>query len=311
MHLNNEDYGGMMRIKSGRAWIALIMLLALACSPLAAADAAADAAVDATAPGLVNQASYMVNGGPVAGDAPVVLNNRLLVPLDVLAGELLIEYSQNTAGDSMDLVRGDETTVLPMEQKVAIIDGSQVPIDVAATSFGSQVYVPLRVVVESFGGSVQWDSARGCALVIDQPSLYLEGIDARIIGVHDAAEINQWWLQKGYTEEPYRDDAPVVEAELEADYVFGRVYDGEVSGKFGGWLLQNSALNALQPDEMRDKWALPALPLYRVDVLLVDGIHFRAGLAAPVAGWGEGGGIQYDLMGEKVGEFINERSLLN
>ena len=307
MYLNNENSNGMMPVKSGRAWTALIMILALACAPLVAANAAVDTAV----PGSGGELIYMVNGDPVAGDAPVVLNDRLLVPLDVLAGELLIEYSQNAAADSMDLVRGDETTVLPMEQKLAIIDGNRVPIDVGATSFGSQVYVPLRVVVESFGGNVQWDNAHGYALVIDQPSLYLEGIDARIIKVYDAAQVNQWWLQKGYTEEPYRDDAPVVEAELEADYIFGRVYDGDVSGKYGGWLLQNSALDALQPEEIRDTWALPALPLYRVDVLLVDGIHFRAGLAAPVAEWGDGGGIQYDLMGEKVGDFVNERSLLN
>ncbi len=296
VQINKNGPGSAARIS------ALVLLVALVFVPGGIAAAASPF------PGG-GEVSYLINGDKVSGDAPVVMNERVLVPLDELSEELLIECSQNNTDQSMELVRGDETAVLPMEKELAIINGRQVVLDVSATSFGSKVYVPLRIVVESFGGTVQWDASRNCVLVSDQPSLYLDGIDARVVKVYEAADVNQWWLDKGYAEKPYKGETQVVEAELEADHTFGRVYDGDISGKYGGWLLNNSDLDLLAPSEIRNEWALPALPLYRVDVILDDGIHIRAGLAAPVAGWGDGGMVQFDLMGEKTGDFVNERPL--
>ena len=61
--------------------------------------------------------------------------------------------------------------------------------------------------------------------------------------------------------------------------------------------------------EIRDKCALPNIPIYICDVELDSGIHLREGEVNPINGWGKGGGIQYDLMGQRVGEFKNERLL--
>jgi hypothetical protein len=35
----------------------------------------------------------------------------------------------------------------------------------------------------------------------------------------------------------------------------------------------------------------------------------RTGIVAPIENWGSGGAIQFDLMGERVGTFTNERLL--
>ena len=93
---------------------------------------------------------------------------------------------------------------------------------------------------------------------------------------------------------------------LTEDVVFARVYDGEISGMYGGWIMDGGSLDGLTPDMIRDFFALPAVPRYRVDVILPAGSLVRRGICNAVPEWGEGGGIQYDMMGERIGDFINE-----
>lgn len=64
--------------------------------------------------------------------------------------------------------------------------------------------------------------------------------------------------------------------------------------------------------EQRLKYEINSLyQMYQfIYVMLIDtGIHLREGEVNPINGWGKGGGIQYDLMGQRVGEFKNERLL--
>ncbi|WP_432748786.1 hypothetical protein [Pectinatus frisingensis] len=51
------------------------------------------------------------------------------------------------------------------------------------------------------------------------------------------------------------------------------------------------------------------LKIYVCDVELEAGTHIRVGEVNPLDGWGTGGGIQYDLIGQRIGKFINERPL--
>ena len=46
-----------------------------------------------------------------------------------------------------------------------------------------------------------------------------------------------------------------------------------------------------------------------VDVKLTEGTTIRKGMVNPLDGWGNGGGKQYDLMDQRVGEFLNPREL--
>ena len=124
-----------------------------------------------------------------------------------------------------------------------------------------------------------------------------------------AEEVNQWWAEQGYEEPPYLPGTMVDVLRLKEDTVFARVYDGEVSGKFGGWVMDYDALDGLAPEEIRALFALPAVPCYRVDVILPAGSLVRRGVCNSLAEWGSGGGIQYDMMGERIGEFVNERPL--
>lgn len=110
---------------------------------------------------------------------------------------------------------------------------------------------------------------------------------------------------------PYKPGTSVKEIALTRKTTFVRVYDKmpNGSGMYGSWLMKLESIEELTPLEIRDKFALPNVPIYICDVELDMGIHLREGEVNPINGWGKGGGIQYDLMGQRVGEFKNERLL--
>jgi len=63
------------------------------------------------------------------------------------------------------------------------------------------------------------------------------------------------------------------------------------------------------PTQIRDKFALPAIPKYTTDVDIPANTVLRNGIVNPLEGWGIGGGVQFDLMGQRIGEFTNPRIL--
>ena len=125
-----------------------------------------------------------------------------------------------------------------------------------------------------------------------------------------AEETNSWWKNvMGYDNPPYKPGTMVEEIKLTKDTTFVRVYDWEVSGMYGGWVMKAEDIAGLTPKQIQDKFALPSLPKYMADVKLKEGTTIRTGIVNPLEGWGNGGGIQYDLMDQRVGEFLNPREL--
>lgn len=123
-------------------------------------------------------------------------------------------------------------------------------------------------------------------------------------------EVNEWWLtEMDYDNPPYLPKSKVQQIELQEETKFVRVYDGENSGMYGGWVMKSSDIEGLTPEEIQDKFALPQKPIKTCDVILPKGTQMRVGFCNPLEGWGKGGGLQFDLMGQKVGEFCNERDL--
>lgn len=68
-------------------------------------------------------------------------------------------------------------------------------------------------------------------------------------------------------------------------------------------------IERLTPLEIQNKFALPNPPKYVCDVQLEAGTHIRVGEVNPLEGWGNGGGTQYDLIGQRIGKTENERVL--
>jgi hypothetical protein len=112
----------------------------------------------------------------------------------------------------------------------------------------------------------------------------------------------------GYTEPPYKSGSLTQEIELTEKATFVRVYDGENSGMYGGWFMKVEDIKGLTPSEIHNKFALPKTPKFVADVELDAGTKIRTGVANPLFGF-DGGGQQFDLMGQRVGSFVNPRPL--
>ena len=136
--------------------------------------------------------------------------------------------------------------------------------------------------------------------------------DYTVINTVPAEETNQWFIDDtpGYNP-PYKPGTKVNEIVLQEgnDIKFVRVYDKDVSGMKGSWIMRAEDIEGLTPSQIKDKYALPAIPKYICDVEIKPGTHLREGIANEVDGWGKGGGRQIDLMKQKIGEFKNERML--
>lgn len=67
-------------------------------------------------------------------------------------------------------------------------------------------------------------------------------------------------------------------------------------------------IEGLTPEQIQNKFALKTTPKYVVDVVLEEGVTLRTGEANSLFGF-EGGGTQFDMMGQYIGEFTNPRPL--
>lgn len=67
----------------------------------------------------------------------------------------------------------------------------------------------------------------------------------------------------------------------------------------GSWMMRASEVRGLTAAQIRDKFALPALPTNIVQVIVPEAYALYTGIAAPIAGWGEGGGLQNRVMATK------------
>jgi hypothetical protein len=86
------------------------------------------------------------------------------------------------------------------------------------------------------------------------------------------------------------------------------VYDNVGSNQAGGWVMKAEDIAGLTPQQIQNKFALPTTPTHVTDVVLDAGTQLRTGTANSLFGF-EGGGTQFDLMGQRTGQFINGRPL--
>ncbi|WP_075679793.1 T7SS effector LXG polymorphic toxin [Roseburia sp. 831b] len=158
------------------------------------------------------------------------------------------------------------------------------------------------------GGAVLNDADVGSAVKSGT-----ETIKFNEVKTFTAEETNQWFIDnvKPDYKPPYKPGTLVKEIELTENTTFVRVYDNmpDGSGMYGSWVMKADDIKGLTPLEIQNKFALPNTPKYVCDVELEAGTHIRVGEVNPLDGWGNGGGTQYDLIGQRIGDFKNERLL--
>ena len=129
---------------------------------------------------------------------------------------------------------------------------------------------------------------------------------SKVIKESTAEETNKWWKDVMGYDPPYTPGTVTKEIELVSNKKFVRVYDGTNSKMYGGWVMDADDIVGLTPLEIQDKYALPFTPKYICDVDIDAGTILRTGEANTLFGY-KGGGTQFDLMGQYVGKFSNER----
>lgn len=135
---------------------------------------------DPTNAGLYAQASaaYQAAGGgkirvfvqgkqPPLDVEPVIVNGRALVPIRAVAESLKAKVDYDARARVVIITRGDATIRLPIDSTVAVVNGHEVHLDVAATIRNGRTIVPLRFVSEALSTQVSWDGAAKMIVILD------------------------------------------------------------------------------------------------------------------------------------------------
>lgn len=133
-----------------------------------------------------------------------------------------------------------------------------------------------------------------------QPVGTFVGNTANPSGVYAPATINTLLLP---ATAPFDSGTSVTLIRVTQTHQFVRFYNPtdalNPSSAVGSWLMRASEVRGLTAAQIRDKFALPALPTNIVQVIVPSGFALYTGIAAPIAGWGDGGGLQTRLMANK------------
>ncbi len=94
---------------------------------------------------------------------PIIRNNRTLVPIRFVAESLGYEVDWNPADHTAVIDNG--RIILYIGSNQAIIDGRQVELDVASELIADRTMVPLRVIAETLGCTVDWFGTNSTVLI--------------------------------------------------------------------------------------------------------------------------------------------------
>jgi len=108
-----------------------------------------------------------INGKKVnyADAEPILENNRTLVPFRIIAEALGAEVSWNAKKQEITLTKGDNTVVLTIGKKTALVNGKTVTLDTPAKIHKNRTMIPLRFLAESLDAKVDY-YPEGCVIVI-------------------------------------------------------------------------------------------------------------------------------------------------
>ena len=110
-------------------------------------------------------------------------------------------------------------------------------------------------------------------------------------------EVNELLAQNyGITEAAFG-DTPSAAITFDKQTKMVRVFNDESSFGKGNWLMAYDDVAGLTPEQIKEKFALPAAPKYVVEIEVPAGCEMVTGSCKAVAGWGEGGGTQYFITG--------------
>ena len=138
---------------------------------------------------------------------------------------------------------------------------------------------------------------------------------SRVVSTRTGDEVNEYLrTERGFKEPAFKpgQTRDVQTVELTRETRFVRVFNEEgnpPSFAKGVWVMALQDIEGLTPAQIKDKFALPGMPSHVVELELPAGTQLITGPCNPVEGWGNGGGTQYFITGEKSHKYSNIRNL--
>ena len=115
---------------------------------------------------------------------------------------------------------------------------------------------------------------------------------------------------------PFEVTTNVTTIQTSTQLYFVRFYNpnaaANASYAVGSWVMRSATVRGLTPAQVRDIFALPAMPTMMTMVLVPAGSSMYTGIAGPIAGWGLGGAQQSKLIGPPwvpAGNFLNQQAI--
>lgn len=128
------------------------MLLAVTSSPLSAKEQ--------------DEIKVIVNDNLVSFDvSPLVVEGRTLVPLRAIFQALEVVPVWNTETQTVIVNSAEVNLILPIGSKQAIVNGSQMELDVPAIAIDGRTLVPVRFIGESLGANVNYDKENKIVII--------------------------------------------------------------------------------------------------------------------------------------------------
>ncbi|MNP02922.1 hypothetical protein D3C76_947880 [compost metagenome] len=107
----------------------------------------------------IGQKSMTVNGNKIAMDvAPMVKDNSTYVPIRYVIDAFGGSANWDAANQRITVIRGGKLLDLTVNKKEFILNGKRYSAEVAPIATQSRTLVPLRLVSEQLGLTVNWDS---------------------------------------------------------------------------------------------------------------------------------------------------------
>jgi len=101
-----------------------------------------------------------VNGNGLSFDVPPVnVEGRILVPLRAIFEALGASVEWNSEEQQISAYKDDITIILSIDNKVALVNGQPITLDVAPKNINGRTMVPTRFIAESLGAEVKWDDS--------------------------------------------------------------------------------------------------------------------------------------------------------
>ena len=143
--------------------VTLAMALCVTCIAVFAAGAA-DGADGLSITLQIGNPIMTVNGqekeiDPGMGTAPVVINDRTLLPVRAVVEEFGGTASWNESAQEVTLEYGSDTIRLTIGSDAAYLNGESYTLDTAPTIINDRTMLSIRFIAESFGFSVGWNDA--------------------------------------------------------------------------------------------------------------------------------------------------------